>query len=168
MSSITLGDIKPFIEIEDNSSYLVMVAIDKVPPHLAMISNHKYFSLSSKGLKLAVDVNKILESVIRKNIPTLLIKLPEVMTLNIVRDKFSMYNSLSEGGSCLSPIKDVFSSYAQDLNEAEYVFNLIPMLYKKGWVKEVYSLCYNKNTFMLNEYSQVEIDKAIKNAAQLC
>jgi hypothetical protein len=147
---------------------LVLIAIDKRPFHLAFISNLEYFSLSSSGVKLGIDVSVILNSLNRKSIPTLFIPLTVNIDSRIVHLEYSKYKQLDKGQSCLTPIKKILATIDDSLSNCQYAYDLIPLLYRRNLIEDTYSINFTQSSLELTKYGQEEIDFAIYNAAQLC
>lgn len=168
MSNYSITNIKPFDKFESNETYLALIAIDKTPPHLALFSNLKYFSLSSNGVKKGVDANIILNSLNRKSIQCLFLLLSEKLDLKQVSLEFNKYSHLKKGQSCLNPIKNLLTSSDNNLGNYHYAFDLIPAMYSRNLISDAYKFNYVNSNFEFIQYSQEEIDLAIYNAAQLC
>ena len=168
MSSFAINNIQPFVDFEANSNYLLLLAIDKTPPHLALVSSGKYFSVSSRGVKLGVDAGLILNSLTRKKVSSILIELSIDLSWTTINMEFSKFECLKNGQSCLLPILGSLATYDNSIRDAKFVFELIPILQQKRWMRNIYSIAYNEPSFTMKKYGQNEIDLAIKNAAQLC
>lgn len=168
MSNFVIDNIRPFGKFEINMSYLLLIAVDNVPPHLALVSNLKYFSLSSSGVKLGVDANVIMNSLKRKNVPTVLLPVAKQVVDDTIKNEYFNYKKLDQGHSCLNPIKSIFATLDNNLLNCKYAFDLIEYMFKVNLFEEAFSLNYPEKDLELTKYGQKEIDLAIYNAAQLC
>jgi len=91
MSSCKLHNIKAFQKVDADRTYLVLIAIHNIPPHFAMIVNSKYYSLSSKGIKLGVNAELIVNSLKRKQVPSILIDLKDDISSELVHNTYLKY-----------------------------------------------------------------------------
>ena len=168
MSEVKLENILKFHNLDPNRSYLVLIAVDKTPPHLALISEQMYYSVSSRGVKQGIDANMILASLIRKKVPVLLLELNILFSNEALQKEFSKFSNLKHGQSCLLPIIEIFCNIDAEYGKAKFVFELIPKLMKNKMIRKIHCLGMESDSFTLKKYGQREIDMAIKNAAQLC
>lgn len=168
MSNYVITDIKPFVSLEPNKSYLSLIAINKVPPHLAIVTDLKYFSLSSAGVKNGMDANVILNSLNRKSIPSLFLQLSQKLDVNHSIAEYSKFEQLDKGQSCLNPIKNLLTSIDDSLIKCHFAYDLIAEMYNRKLIANAFSINYNPSSLELISYGQEEIDLAIYNAAQLC
>ena len=78
MTNYLIHNIKPF-GCFDSGMYLVILHANDIPPHIGIIYNEKYFSLTVSGQTLGDD-SKVLKKLIhRKQIKTLFIKLARAL-----------------------------------------------------------------------------------------
>ncbi len=169
MSEYHLNQVEEFTSVDLQGSYLLLFGVDKVPPHIGWVSDTKYYSKSSQGGKQNYEVEKILASVKRKRIPTVLLKLKvDQLTPNAFFDDIP----LSAGESCLNPIKELLSSLDAGIKHAPFVFDLIELLKAADRIEKVYHLNCEEmiqgKSLSLKKYGQVDIDKAIHEAKRPC
>lgn len=169
MSSYILKGIHRFEKLDLDANYIVLFGVDKEPPHVGFVSMTKYFSKSSIGGKFDHDFNKVLKSVERKNIPTVIIKLEDGL---YNPHQFYDKQPLKEGESCLSPIKSILFKKGKLPNELMYVFDIIAILKAEGRITKIEHLgceqMLSQNCLTLNKYGQEEIDKAILDTKKPC
>lgn len=169
MSNYSLQPVKDFKVLDENSNYLVLFGVNNTPPHIGFVYKGKYYSNNSRGGKQNYDFSKILRSINRKKVPTLLIS---IKMKQIDPDKFFQSEPLSIGESCLSPIKSMLSEVGIPLNGSAFVFDMLDELAKKDQINRIEHLFCTKlitdNIITLEKYTQVEIDEAIREAKRLC
>jgi hypothetical protein len=172
MSKVVLKNIKPFIYLDPGKTYLVLIAIDKEPPHLGFITNGKYYSVSTNGVKNGVDAEMIIKSLNKKNVPTILLEIYYNFDNTFLVEYYNSLKPLQENQSCFIPIRHILSQKDVEFRHAQYVFELIPILIAKDALTSVYHInaehLMKYMTFQLKEYTQEDINAAIKNVNQLC
>jgi hypothetical protein len=140
--------------------WLILIGINEIPPHIGLLSEGKYYSLSTRKVDCGSSLERFLDVLSRKNIPTLFIHLDEknkagnniiagnkansvnLVLENIYTDLQPLYNTEN---TCLSPIKEFFAKYySSEFAGVTYVFELLGVADKKGLIKE----CLSFNTTM--------------------
>jgi len=125
--------------------WLVMAGIDSIPPHIALISEGKYFSVSAKKVEVAAPIENFLKAISRKTVPTLFINIHEKSPLKGrfrgAGEAFS-YPTLGNGPhSCLWPVRDFFAqTFSENFSKTEFVFELLAMAKKDNLILECKSL----------------------------
>lgn len=113
--------------------FLVMAGIDTIPPHIALINDGLYYSVSAKKVEVGVPVANFLKAISRKNVPTLFVSIESPLqgryrgaTLEGI---FENYPTLGNGEhSCLWPVRDFFAeSFSNKYKKASLVFELLAM-----------------------------------------
>jgi len=145
--------------------WLLLVGVHESPPHIALISGGKYYSLSNRKVDCGTPLERFMNVLERKQVPALFIRLeigeqPQIpkwglnsaiqspfrgLDLNIEKKINSqlrnIYKNLQPLGNtkqtCLSPIKEFFSEHiSTDFASVNYVFELLALAEKKGLIKE--------------------------------
>ncbi|CAG5084578.1 hypothetical protein [Parvicella tangerina] len=169
MSNYTLSNISDFHSDEMTGNYLVLFGVDKIPPHIGYVQNQYYYSKSSQGVKRKFDFNKVISSINRKGLPTIVI---ELNGLSLDPDQFFIGSNLSKGESCLNPIKEMMGRSNEAIKEVKYLFDLLDLLLKEGYIQKVEHLNCEKfisnGSISLKKYTQEDIDKAILDAKRPC
>jgi hypothetical protein len=161
--------LKSFQEL-DEGLWLALVGINEVPPHIAILSDSKYYSLSTRKVDCGNSIERILDILYRKNIHTLFIRINtknkvrnyvvarnEAISINLLLG--SIYKDLrplnNAENTCLSPVKEFFASYySEDFSNVNYVFELLALAERKGLIKE----CSTINTIE-NESNRITLPK---------
>ncbi|MCB9197188.1 MAG: hypothetical protein H6600_01925 [Flavobacteriales bacterium] len=154
-----------FKRLEDNVSYLVIMGIDKIPPHIGFIDNGKYFSESSRGGKFDYSAEKLINALVRKNVKSLFVRL-DYSSFNTAR--FFNSTKLGKGDSCLSSIKLTLKDRQLISGTETFLFDILENCTFKNNIIAIYHLncddiISNKNVF-LQKYGQDEIDQAIEQS----
>jgi len=110
MSDRKIENIIPYStdSFQSEKAYLWVWHADKIPPHLGLSTQSRYYSLKSNGKDQNVCFEKVIQLIDRKKIKTLAIELDCEIELAKVDRVFETYkmNSIA-GTTCLSPIKDI-------------------------------------------------------------
>ena len=129
--------------------WLVLVGINEIPPHIALISTGKYYSLSTRKVDCGSSLERLINTLKRKHISSLFIKIEGQNTEDITSKPNlileNIYKNLqplkSTENTCLSPIKEFFAnSYSDEFASIQYIFELLALAQKKGLIGEYISL----------------------------
>lgn len=168
MDKLTLNNIHAFDNslLQEKKNYLVLQNIQRIPPHIGLVIQNKYYSTAVAGVKTNLPFETVLKNIYQKNIPTLILELDEIaISEEKLTEIFENYGPLNAPEkSCLFPIMDVLSIAFQKDFTAEFVFELIPVLNEMKKLKRIYSLHLSSSyphDFRLKEYSRNEINYCI-------
>ncbi len=173
MSSIVIENINSFHEFENNKTYLLLIKVNQIPPHIAVIQNGGYYSYSTHGVKIHSDVSAFLSLINKKQTPTLIFELNSEISNKKISGYYQNLNNLIENQSCLIPVKKWLIDFNSIFLQSEFIFNIIPLLQKLNLISNTYCihakhLISENNSFILSKYNQEDINKAINNTKQLC
>jgi hypothetical protein len=169
LPTITAGK---FTDLE-KGVFLVVLHAGRIPPHIGLVADGLYHSLSIKGRDLNVPLEVLTKSVLQRKIPSLFIQiktgselLPEVLGAAFQTD-VQRYHRVDIGvATCLSPLKHFFArTWKLDLTQVNYLYQLLPLLEKQellgcsyGWNMEA---LLQEGSFRLPYYTMTEINKGI-------
>jgi len=153
-------------------TYISIIHADRIPPHIGMIFNQKYHSLSIKGNEIDLSAAVLLKNSKIRKIPSLFVKLNPHPTFSndYLNEHFTsdvqQFQKVQAGKTtCLSPVKLFFEeAFGLSMQEINYIFDLLPLLEEMGLIESVSSICIEQNEFQLPFYSYNEINKGIENA----
>jgi hypothetical protein len=146
---------------------------DKVPPHLGLSINGRYFSLLYNKLTCNVDMAKVLRTIKSKNIPTLVVEIvqqenTQVNNLEIANKIFCEFEELSKTHvTCLTPLKRTVGKIVNiNLSECNVIFDVIDKCLDAN-VKLRFRHLFlgpsiDKNVFQMQHYSINEVKERIK------
>ena len=145
--SISLSD---NVSIEDLSvdSWIVILHSSRIPPHIGILINGNYNSLTIKGHELDVDLRVLLKTIQQKKIETIFIKLKKhpVFSLDYQKEIYQLlikqFTQVKPNeASCLSPVKLFLTEfYAVQLIEKELLYELVERLKQNDYIDKVLSL----------------------------
>jgi hypothetical protein len=145
--------------------WLVMAGVDDIPPHIALINEGLYYSVSAKKVEVGVPIANFLKAISRKSVPTVFVKIKAPLSPPI-RRIFERYPTLGNGEhSCLWPVRDVFvEMFSQKYSNATLVFELLAMAEQDGVIEECKSLFVEKGgTVILPKYTREQIREKINS-----
>ena len=165
-----MGKVGPVSILDNNvlksSTGIILINAHEKPPHLGVFSNDKYFSLSANEIQNSLDVAVVLQIINRKKIPSIFISFKKTLNNSIIEKIFASYSDLKEGMTCVNPIKKLVNQQICEINNVQFIFELIPLLEKSDHLKSYHHLyCesyLDANYFELREYSMEDILTRIK------
>ena len=152
-----------------NGIYLSMLYVNKIPPHLLLIVNGKIWGLSVKGKQSGEPFEALLKTISVKKISSLFFQIdPAALKLYgltdeaLIEEIMFKYSDINGKLTCLSPIKDFFSSsVSAEVIKSSTIFDLLPELYAHCAIKNVYHLFMERmlinNNVELKKYSLYDI-----------
>ena len=165
----TIENITPLLVNNlSKGTFLCLFGTDKIPPHLGLVVDGKYYSTSAKGSRIGENVKLVLRRVKQSTIPTLFIQLDIVEDVQKLVSAFENYPKLKQNQTCLLPIKDYINSAGEDVASANFVFELIPILHDRKIIKASFSLNMNDSSFELKVYSKADIVNRIVKLQETC
>lgn len=151
--------------------WIVLLHANRTPPHVGLIINGSYNSLTLKGHELDVDLETLLKTISLKKIESVFIKLvPHPVfsfdyQLQIFKEYIKQFQKVKPNtATCLSPIKLFFQEfYALQLNENELLYELIERLKENNYLEYAQSLSFNLplNAIELPFYSTAQLYEII-------
>ena len=168
MSSYLIDNIHPLSSLDDGM-YLVLLHANSVPPHLGLINEQRYYSLSVKGQTIGEDVRALIKLVNQKSIKTLFIRLQDKrVSPEILDEIFSKKEKVTKNVTCLYPLRVLLSDlYDEKINEARYVYEVLPVLYKNDQIIEVVHKNMDDNicegSFHFEKYTMEAIQARVKS-----
>jgi len=152
--------------------YLVLLHANRVPPHIGMMMDHVYHSLSIKGQELNVSGEALLKNISLRKIPAVFIEIKKhpVFSNAHLGECFAeqvkqFYKVNAEGNTCLSPVKLFFEEfYALDRQKIDLVFDLLAQLNANNFVSRAFGGhlgALKENIFYLHPYKRADLDRQI-------
>lgn len=155
-------------------TWLVILHASRTPPHIGLLVNGNYNSLTIKGHELNIDLKILLKTIQHKKIETLFVKLQKhpVFSLDYQKEICQLYiqkfhQVKVNEASCLSPIKLFLQEfYALDIRQDELLFELIERLKLNNYIAMTLGLNIESKLenyeFSLPMYSNSELQEIIK------
>lgn len=164
---------KPFSEFNLNKGiYICLLHAKRVPPHIGIIINGNYHSLTIKGAEPNVVLKVLVKTIELKKIESVFFKIethPVFSTdyLNAVFLEILKKHPhiISNEVTCLTPLKAFFNEfYAIESLESDIIYTFLKQLLNNNFILEAYSLNLDlqNNKIDIPVYSQNEINEKIK------
>lgn len=160
---------KQFSENElSKGVYFAVVHATRIPPHIGLIIDGSYCSLSIKGQDINIGADVIIKNSFIRKIPTLFIKIKshntfsDLYLLEHFITNIQQFPRVDVGvATCLSPIKLFFDEvYGLSMKDVNYLYELLPLLESEGLIESVSGLFINE-TYQLPVYTNAEINAGI-------
>lgn len=153
--------------------YLCLLHAKRIPPHIGIIINGNYHSLTIKGTEPNVPLKALLKTISQKKIETIFLKIKphpvfsvehlNAMFLEILKPYTSIKNNEL---TCLSPLKEFFYEfYAVPKSDKDIIFTFINRLHNNNFILEANSLnlTLESGQVQIPVYSQEELNNKIKS-----
>jgi hypothetical protein len=137
--------------------YLLIIHADKIPPHLGIMIDGKFYSQKVNGKDLGVDYKKLLKIIQKKNIPTLFYALNSVSKKSIKTVFEYIPSEIKNKQTCLNPINRALT----EGEDFQIVSELISYLEENNQVEEVYGLNLPNSFVAIPSYSREDVEKRI-------
>jgi hypothetical protein len=167
----------PFNELNEPSvlnkgTWLVVLHASRIPPHVGLMIDGNYNSLTIKERELDVSCVALLKTIAQKKIETLFLKLvkhPVFSTdhqLQIFREQLNQFTAVKPNeATCLSPLKLFFEEFYAVRNKKEQLFyDFADELYSNDYVAEAIGINLSATadkTFILPHYTNEELQERI-------
>lgn len=158
----------------NKNTWLVILHASRTPPHIGILINGNYNSLTIKGHELNIEINVLLKMIQQKKIETLFVKLKNhpVFSSDYQKEICQFYikqftQVKANEASCLNPIKLFLQEfYAIQENNHELLFELIERLKQNQYISLSIGLNIDDKIeggeFSLPIYSTQQLQEIIK------
>jgi len=130
--------------------WLVLAGLKDVPPHIALISDAKYYSVSVRNVKAGEPVDKFLKAISRHSLPTLFVAIKAPLHTEFksggLQEIFESYTTLGNGEhTCHWPIRDFFvKAFSHEFANVDLVFELLALAQHNNMLNDCKSIYVNK------------------------
>jgi hypothetical protein len=155
-----------------NGAYIVVMHATRIPPHIGLIIDKHYHSLTIKGRDINTPIRALIKNIRHRKIPSLFIKIKPHATFSnaYMREHFIINVQQfprvdKDVATCLSPIKLFFDEvYDVPMQGINFLFDLLPHLFEADLIEFISALFINETDYELPVYTQQELDAEIENA----
>ncbi len=152
--------------------YLVLLHANRVPPHIGLMIDNEFHSLTIKGQELNISGNVLLKSIGVRKIQTIFIKIKKhpVFSNQHLNESFieqvKLFDKVNmDGNTCLSPVKLFFEEYYAIRREnIHLVFDLLDALKENYFIDETCGMNLGEtkgNIFYLQPYNEADLQVQI-------
>lgn len=155
----------------NKGTWLVVLHASRIPPHIGLLIDGSYNSLTIKGKELDDAINVLLKTIQLKKIEAIfisLIKQPVFSTsfqLEIAKHFIQQYHQVKANeATCLTPIKLFLSEfYAIENQKDELFFQLVERLKQNHYINYAFGINLNESTdeFALPMYTDTQLQDII-------
>lgn len=166
MYSLTISRDDSFLTLDASSSYLCLINVESVPPHISLICQGGYFSYSVFGLKMGTNAQARVDAFSKRGLPCVFINIGDLILFEEALEKYAQLNPLQPNSSCLLPIVELLKNKGLiPKNDPLFIFNVIEWLQVNNKITKIESIgcqhLISNNQIQLSTYGQQEIDKQI-------
>jgi len=141
----------------------------RIPPHIGLIADKHYHSLTIKGQDINTSVNALIKNSQIRKIPSLFVKIKPHATFSELYMKEHFITNVQQFqrvdtdiATCLSPIKLFFDEvYDIPMKDVNYLYELLPKLHAEGLIEHTTALFVDEN-YLLPKYTAAEINAGIE------
>ena len=169
MSNVTLQNIQLAKESElFRGTYILLLHANKIPPHIGLVVDGKYYSLTANETQSGVDVKVVWRTIQLKKIGSLFIMVDSIGSSSLLNEVFDQYDRAIAGKvSCLQPIKQYFHQQHQiKIDDVSFIFDLVERLEEYDLLTDTFHANLEKeltsNSFTLIKYTLDEIYSRIQ------
>lgn len=146
------------IEVDEQKCVLWVWHADKIPPHLGLSIEGKYFSLKANGKDFMTEIESVRQIIQKKKIKTLCIELKTEINLNDVVNSFNPYSTtIPFEVTCLQPIQEVLNSFF-----SKQLVDLLLDLEAKNQIQRVFGFNIPEGFDSISEYTTDDIHARLK------
>jgi hypothetical protein len=157
------------------NTWLVILHASRIPPHVGLVIDGNYNSLTIKGHELNIGLEVLLKTIQQKKIEVLFVQLKKHPVFSseyqkeICQHYVKQFTQVKQHeASCLSPVKLFLQEfYALCLNEKELLFELTERLKQNNYITEVIGINVqekpDQGLFSLPMYTHDELQKVIQS-----
>lgn len=158
----------------NKGTWLVVLHASRIPPHIGLMINGNYNSLTLKERETNVRSETLFKAIAQKKIETLFVKLvkhpvfSEDYQLQTFQEQLQQFSSVKQNeATCLSPIKlffeefyavrnnkeQLFFDFLETLNDNDYLSDIVGVNMKEGLGEQV---------FTFTTYTNAELQERIE------
>ena len=145
-------------EIDEQKCLLWVWHADKIPPHLGLSIEGKYFSLKANGKDFMTEIESVKQIISKKKIKTLCFEVKSTLNLQDIATSFQKYDcTVPFEITCLQPIQEVLNSFF-----SKQLVDLLMDLDEKNQIQHVYGFNLPEKFDAILEYSTDDIHSRLK------
>ncbi len=155
--------------------WLAIIEVGEIPPHIALICEGLYYSVSVKKTDAGSSFASFLKAIGRRSKPSLFVKIKPTVSssdksIASFFEKYPPLNTVHENANeapvtCLNPIRDFFANaYSEKYKRASFVFELLALAQQDGFIERCAGIYIEqKREIILPKYTHSEIREKINS-----
>lgn len=160
------------ISVLNKGIHLVILHCNRIPPHIGLIIDKKFHSLTIKGHEINVSLDALIRNIQQKKIESLFIKIKPHPTFSEEYLKEHFISNIQEfekvaidKATCLSPVKSFFDEmFHISKKDINFIFELLSEIEQRNLIENVTSLNINSTMVNIPIYTFKEINNGIELA----
>lgn len=159
MSSYRFTDIRSDTEkLDFAKTGIWIIHSDKIPPHIGISTNNKFFSLKANGKDFGLNTLSVVNSLKRKQIEFVILETELDIELEHLEKEYYVHNhAIPFQKSCLVPILNVLK-----LDQSFLLVNLINFLETKHLISNYFVVNLKRSYPQIESYSAIEVANEIE------
>jgi hypothetical protein len=151
--------------------FICLLHVQRVPPHIGLIIDGKYHSLSIKGIETNVSAAALIKTIQQQKIESVFLEVERqpVFSIDHLNSIFieilrKYPQIISNEITCLSPIRDFLNEfYALNSPSKDMIYDVLKRMTSNNFILRAYSLnlSLKNNTLEIPVYTQEELGKKI-------
>lgn len=162
------------VEELKNGAWLVVLHASRIPPHVGLMINGNYNSLTIKERELNISIEALSKTIQQKKIESIFIRLVNhpvfslEYQLGIFQVQLKTFQYVEQGvATCLSPLKLFFEEfYAVKNNPAQLFYDFLDNLNENDYLRDIVGMNLNlqigENIFSFPTYTSDQLSRRIK------
>lgn len=153
--------------------FICLLHVHRVPPHIGIVVNGNYHSLSIKGIETNVSVAALLKTIQQQKIQAVFLEFDQHPVFStdhlnaIFLETIKKYPKIvSSEVTCLTPIRDFLNEfYALNSPANDMIYDVLKRLTSNNFILRAYSLnlSLENNKLEIPVYTQEELGKKIND-----
>lgn len=152
-----------------NGTWIILLHARRIPPHVGLVIDGNYNSLTIKGQELNVSIKALLKLISQRNIETCFIRVVEHPVfstdyqLRIFQETIKQFDSVKTSLTCLYPVKLFFREfYALQLHENELLFDFLIRLNANNFLEAFSTQNFSSEILEIPFYTNEELKNRIE------
>lgn len=141
-------------------TFVCIIHADKIPPHLGLLVDQKFFSLKTKGKDVNVPLVKLETILSKKRVATVFVELKAAFNLLEIQNYFNeIPEGLAENQTCLHPLIQLL-----DPDEVcSTIADLLKCLDRENLISTVFGVHLSPNYIGILDYDRKVVENRIKS-----
>lgn len=152
-------------------TWITLLHARRIPPHVGLIIDGNYNSLTIKGQELNVSIEVLLKLISQRNIEAFFIRLVEHPVystdyqLRIFQETIKQFDSVKTSLTCLHPVKLFFREfYALQLHENELLFDFLFRLNANNFIEAFSTQNFSSEILEIPFYTKEKLQSKIEQS----
>ena len=149
--------------------FIFIYRASKIPPHIGLVVNGLLYDITAVGPNIGLPLADFYKTAVKRK--------TEILFVELKKANFSMLNELISAlveanfkvtidTSCLTPVKEfIYEAYAVDVDQTNFIFELLPVLFQKELITAVWELNLSKkieqSVFEMTKYTKQDVANCV-------